>query len=370
MSQNLQRHQELKKAALLAIKESQDLSSLAEDVLTNVVIETIHKYQKKLNVGIQDSVSDLLDNFKHKITDSIFNLATNWRVANRDYILFPAGCRFCYTKGKNTIVVIEQEPQVRSLLFDGCMVKDKLSCVSGSSERMPLALPYVVFVIHFSKNSFASMYFGWRNAPLRSLDDMLFRPIMPNIHDTLAVCMGKTGIEEEGNIAATTESILSYFWNSQFNNDLSDYWWKKGNIDSRLKSAQIWSENSIKDSSFILTIQQRDIKSVKSIIQLLTLHENEPDETQLRQQLSENIDKCVEALFAKILRYFKNTKFDKYHPKDVSETLLKVLQNSNSELLDMVFIITTELEKISKQIEDSKNCLKFENRGGLWSDYS
>jgi hypothetical protein len=370
MSQKLQRHQDLKKAAFLAIKESKDLGSLAEDILTNIVIETIHKYQKKINVGIQDSVSDLLDNFKHKVSESIFNLSSNWRLANQDCILFPKGCRFCYTKGPNTIVVIEQDPQIRSLLFDSSIVGDKFNSNLNSTERLPLALPYVVFVVHFRKNLFASMYFGWRNAPLSGLDDMLSQPILPNIHNTLSVCMGRNFFNEGGNISRRTDSVLSYFWNSTFNNDLSDYWWKKGNIDSRLKTAKVWSENSLQDSSFVLTIQQNEIKSLKSIIHLMTLHENEPDETQLKHTLSDNIDKCVEALFIKILRYFKNTKFEKYHPKDITDTIVKILGEANSELSDMIFIITRELEKLDKEIEKANKGIEFQPRSSMWTNYS
>ena len=41
--------------------------ALANDILTRVVIPTLDKFQKKINAGLQDSVSDLLDQFKKEI---------------------------------------------------------------------------------------------------------------------------------------------------------------------------------------------------------------------------------------------------------------------------------------------------------------
>ncbi len=374
MQQYIQKHEHLKEAAKLAIQESADLKNIAEDILTNVVIETIRKYQQKLNVGIQDSISDLLDNFKNSISESIFNTASNWRVANRECILFPRGCRFCYTKGDNTIIVIEQEPQIRSLLLDSAIIGNRYIHAGLSTARVALALPYVFFVIHFKNNDFKSMYTGWKNSPLRDLDDRIFNPLLPNIHANLAVCTGLIPNNLGNNIAQKCDTILSHFWNSKFNNDLSDFWWQKSSFDSRLRSAQTWSEFSLQDSSFILTVdlnnQAEEIKSVNSFIKLLTMHDYEPDEVALKHTLSESIDKCVENLFSKITRYFRNTKFEKYHPKEVSEVLKKIISEANSEISDMIFAINHELQKLQSQIDKSKIHQKTEPKGPLWGEYS
>lgn len=374
MQQYIQKHEYLKEAAKLAIQESTDLKNVAEDILTNVVIETIRKYQQKLNVGIQDSVSDLLDNFKNNISESIFNTVSNWRVANREYIIFPRGCRFCYTKGDNTIIVIEQEPQIRSLLFDSGILGNRYVYGTSNAERVGLALPYVVFIIHFKNNDFKAVYTGWKNSPLCDLDDRLFNPLLPNIHDNLSVCTGVIPNDLGNNIAQKCDTILSHFWNSKFNNDLSNFWWQKSNFDSRLKSARTWSDFSIQDSSFILRVTQGDqseeTKSVNGLIKLLTMHDYEPDEITLKHALSESIDKCVENLFSKITRYFRNTKFEKYHPKEVSDILKKIISEANSEISDMIFTINHELQKLQSQIDKSKVHQKIEPKGPLWGEYS
>ena len=101
----IQRYECIKQAAACAVQQT-ELDLLVQDILTKIVIETLHKYQQKVNVGIQDSMGDLLDNFKQKITQAIFDVANTWRASNQKPVLFPRGCRFCYARGESTIFVI------------------------------------------------------------------------------------------------------------------------------------------------------------------------------------------------------------------------------------------------------------------------
>jgi hypothetical protein len=370
MSQYLQRHQHLKDASNSIIREFEDMSGLSADILTKVVIETIDKYQQKINVGIQDSVSDLLDNFKIKITNAIIESSLKWRIANRDYALFPRGCRFAYSKGNQTVFILEQEPQIRSLLFKKSLIQPDSSNPNGS-ERVALALPYVIFIVHLSGGKFSNLYSGWRNSPLCSIKDFICRPILPNIYDNLAVCTGvlnlSPDISEPNRLCS---EIVNNFWNTQFNGDLAQHWDTRAKIDPRLKSVRVWEQESKKDSSFILGVKQKEEKSINHFIDLLTRHENEPDETQLRHSLTESIDSCVNHLFYKILRYFKNTKFEKHHPKEIKEILVKIMTKAGSEFADMVFAIQKEIEKLEKDVNQTLDHVKFEKRGSFWSDYN
>lgn len=370
MSQHLQRHQHLKDASSSVIKEFEDMSGVATDVLTKVVIETIDKYQQKINVGIQDSITDLLDNFKIKITNAIIESSLKWRIANRGYLLFPRGCRFAYSKGNQTVFVLEQEPQVRSLLFKKSLIESNFSDLNGS-ERVALALPYVIFIVHLNNGRFSNLYSGWRNAPLSSINDFICRPILPNIYDNLSVCTGildsRQRSTEPNQICS---EVINHFWNTQFNGDLSQHWDTRKKIDHRLGAVRVWEQESKKDSSFILGIEQKEEKSINHFIDLLTRHENEPDETQLRHSLTESIDSCVNHLFHKILRYFKNTKFEKHHPKEIKEILTKIMMKANGEFADMLFAIKKEIEKLEKDVDNTLHHGKIEKRGAFWGDYT
>ncbi len=359
----------LNTAADKFLAENNSLDALSSDILTNVVLETIKTYQIKLNVGIQDSISDLIQQFRQRVSEAIFETASGWRLANKDPFLFPKNCRFCYQKGKTTLLVIEQDPQIRSLLFSKNMLelKEPLNWLS-ESERIALSIPYVVFVVSFTNNLFNGLYCGWRDRQLTSLDDMLFRPILPNIHDSLAVCTG-TMEQLSGSISQMTDTVISQFWNSRFNGDVSQFWWKKQTLDERIESARIWSENSLQDSTFILNLKENVCaKTVQQLLDLITKYETEPDACTFKHKLSEAIESSTELLFNRILRYFKKTQFDKYHPKEIKTSLCDIMKEANKELADLALAIKNEVGILSNRISESDGS-KIKPVGPYWESF-
>lgn len=364
----------LKKASEDAIKETQDMGKLSSEILEKIVIETIRKYQQKIGVGIEDCLSDLLDSFKEKIAQEIFSLSSEWRAKNKildHYFLFPRGCRFCFCKGDNTVVVIEQEPQVRSLLLHQCILNEQYeSNFTNAAERLALALPYVVFVLQFKDDKFTSMYCGWRTAPLRDIEDQLCAPILPNMHENLNVCMGAMVNNTHIDICSQTEMALNHFWNSKFNNDLSEHWWRKSTIDCRIKDARTWSENSIENSLFILEANLTPVKKLEDIINLLTKNEIVVDQTQFTHVIKENIDQCLKSLFIKVSSYLKKTKFEKFEPKDIRENLQKIMLDANQELSALVLTIKNELETLHSEIRLSNSKPTNYPKSQHWQKYS
>jgi hypothetical protein len=198
----------------------------------------------------------------------------------------------------------------------------------------------------------------------------MFAPLLPNIRDEMSVCVGYDLRVTGTGIVEKSDSILSHFWNSQFNKDLSNRWWLKDQIDERLKTGREWSRASLENPTFILNLNYNYTKSAEDILNLLTMHEIEPDETSLRHKLSETIDSSVASLFSKIMRYFKKTKFDKHHPKEITDMLIKIIKNANSEFQDLVFSIQHEIEVLAADIEAGRQKKVVEARGPLWADYS
>lgn len=363
----IQKYESLKQATALALQETQGFESLVQSVLTSVVIDAIRKYQQKINVGIQDSVSDLLETFKRKVTQAILDAAGTWKVANREPVLFPRGCRFCYARGESTIFVIEEDPKVRSLLMSEGILDDRLF-FRPNNERIALSLPYAVFVVHFRNNVLSGLYCGWRTLPLNNLNNLLSRPILPNIHDTLAVCMGRDAPSlPNASPCEQTISAINYFWNSQFNNDISEVWWNKSLIDHRLQSARMWAQHSESDPNFILTVDLPEHRSLQYMIDLLVMHEQEPDENAFRHRLTDDIDKCVEGLFAGVMRYFKKTKFQRQEPTDIKESLREVITQATSDLTDIVFVLDQEIKKMALDLKEEKP--KVQGQGPFWLDY-
>ena len=334
----LQRYESLKKAADLTVSEVQNFDALVQSVLTQVVREALHKYQQKINVGIQDSLGDLLDIFKQKITQAIFDTANTWKVANREPVLFPRGCRFCSTRGESTIFIIEEDPQVRTLsLYQGLMGASRPTIWEGSAtehiEYVRLALPYAIFIIHFHNNIFTNLYCGWRTHALTSLENMMARPLLPNIHEGLNVCMGRHYVPPPSNLVEQSMAVLNHFWNSTFNNDISDAWWSKFRFSNKLMSGRRWAEESERDASFILQLNLFETRSLQYQLDLLVMHEQEPDENAFRHKLAEGIDKCVGDLFAGTMRYFKKTKFERYENQIVDHSVSRDIDQNGSVVI-------------------------------------
>ncbi len=356
MSELLNRYESLKDATRLAVNETSSLEGVIDDVLTKVVHESIKKYQQKLNVGVEDSVSDLLEAFKQKITESIFDAASTWKIANKEPVMFPRGCRYAYARGTSTIFVVEQDPGVRTLSFD-------FSYGVRNAERHALAMPYVVFLAHLKNNWLVGLYCGWRTAPLQTLSDLISCPLLPNIHENLAVCMALDLRYEN----QTVENAISDFWNSTFNNDVSDRWQAKSAVSLDLTTPESWVEKSEENPLFMLELDFGHNKTIQSCIDLLTKHEVEPNEDEFLHRLSESIDACVKTLFSKIMRYFKKTKFEKHSPKDVTETLKSAIIKATGDLTDVVRVLDKEISSLTISNVGKHDLVRV---GNLWTNYS
>lgn len=364
-----ERHRDLRDAAALAAAEAGRCEGLVTDVLNRVVIETIRAYQNKVNIGIQDSVGDLLDTFKETVRHSIFEAAAGWKVTQREPFLFPKNCRFCFAKGDTTVVIIEQDPQTRSLLIDTKMLGEDVSTLGGG-ERIMLAMPYTVFVIQFVNGRYVTLYCGWRSAPLRTLTDSIYQPLLPNINDGMAVCFGQSDMPKAGTIAEQADHAVGTFWNSRFNNDLSKFWWAKKNIDSRLRTARSWNQKSIEDPTFILGVRlpTNPNKTIRQCLNLMTGNEQEPDVNAMKHRLSETIDGCAEQLFHKINRYFRDKKFEKHQPKSVEDALSAAMTEAAKGLADVIEEVREQVEAISKEVTGAMRPVN--KVGPLWEDYS
>lgn len=369
MTQTHQRYQSLRNAADLLSQETDNWETLVDSILTQVVISTIKKYQQKLNVGVQDSVSDLLDTFKHKITQAIFETSDIWRsTVQSDIALFPKDCRFCYNRGNSTIIVIEQDPQVRSLKFASGMLGENHGSRARGGERVALALPYSVFFFHFQNGNFRQLYLAWKTRPLESLQDAIQRPVLPNIHDNLNVCLGVDPSVVRGSISQQTNIILSDFWNSEFNEDLSQHWWQKGSIDNRIRNGDMWSELTLENPMFILDVNFRQTRTVQEMVELVSCVDEPVDESYFRHRLADEIDKHVEILFSKVMKYFKRTKFDKHFPKDIENELSKTISVSTKDLVDVVYSLNVEIDRLSDDLKKDKS--QVEPKSVLWEEYS
>jgi hypothetical protein len=366
-------------------------TGLIEDILARVVIDSLRRYQERLQVGIQDSVTDLLSSFKLQIAEDIYQASQNWMVAtHREPILFPPSCRYLYTLAGSTLVVIEQEPIIRTLRLDKYLfenyrspraVAQELESSTNSFliESKRLAIPYTVFILHFRNDAldgsgdekFRNLYMGWRNSPLSSLNDQIYAPYLPNIHaQNYTVCTGNHGLASKGGISVMTQRVITDFWNSDFNTDLSTHWYNKDSIP-QIATVDDWEKNSREDPLFILTVPLVSPISVNGLIKTIctAAEENAPETMDLRHRITEMTDTLSDQLFRGIKNYVFRTKFDRFYPKDVTDNLAGVMETVAKQLHTVALGIEIQLNDINEELNGLRTKdYKWRKRGPSWND--
>lgn len=383
---NLQEKYGLLKSAVTSnlnlLRENKD--KISQDILSRLVIDTLKRFQEKVNTGAEDSVADLLDTFKKKVLNEVFDLSQNWLVSTkRERILFPQNCRFLYTVGCSTIAVIEEAPSIRTLTLDNALLADERTGATRVTSRHALALPYTVFLLHFINdhytgsgyNRLANLYVTWRNAPLQTLDDALYTPVLPNLHQGCSACMGNNFFPEGENIAQIVNHTISAYWTSSFNTDLSQFWWDKGEVDPRFNTVRSWKEATEDNPLFVLEPSYRlAFPSVEDLLNQCVQAQDEVDETTvLRERLSQSVERCTEQMFEKIMRYYRRTKFERYYPKDITQNLGDSISTISDELIALVISMEMELNALAEEVHrNQKDITHFgwTAKGNYWKPYS
>lgn len=350
-----------------AVKEENQ--PLMADILTKVVIDALNKFQTKVNVGLQDSVSDLLDQFKRDIERQIFDIAQQWTLATRqEKFLFPRNCRFVYSKGSSTIVVIEQEPGRRTLTMDEGLLGIGTGAKTGRTVRKSILLPYVIFVMQWRQGLLVNAYTAWAKSPMRSLSDPVYNPILPNTHDNYNICTGDL-IMPNGDISLGCERVISDYWQSEFNTDLANFWWDKVNL-APIRDVDTWEENS--DDPFLfndLNLGSKN-KTVEDMIDFCLNAETDPESADLRHRLTAKIEEVSGQMFDKVMKYFKKRKIERLYPNDVEDALAKSLEDVLDEVCSIVIAMQNEVESLTAELTKDRKDIDhygWEKRSDYWS---
>ncbi len=150
--------------------------------------------------------------------------------------VLPIGTRLCESRNDKTIFVIEEPPRVmttfwsldfidylRDYLYDNKLEKRKNM---ERKQKFSLAFPYIIYVIRFNRGKDVQLFIYYRTEPLMSTKDFLFRPNLPN-NEWGAVCTGnilgdKSNYNDSETYARQIREIITAFWASEFNGDLSE----------------------------------------------------------------------------------------------------------------------------------------------------
>lgn len=139
-----------------------------------------------------------------RYSESVFAKAADWEV-------YPDGCRLLIDGETGGIMVIEQTPQVRTLLV--------------SARKYHVPLPYVVFVLHFARYSgmchHSGAYVGFSRKPIKSINDKLLIPPLPNFSGH-RVCMGSY-LGMSGTFSTLAADFIGNFWQGEFHESYPNF---------------------------------------------------------------------------------------------------------------------------------------------------
>jgi hypothetical protein len=182
-----------------------------------------------VSVGVGDYIQEIVTDFRESLIEN--GKTASMPRAGDGVIMFPQGTRLyalsecakgSYSRGKtNGLLVIEEEPQVRTLLVAGDHDNDY------KSRAFHLPMPYVVFLFDFYEYAngddpgvgLDAFHVAFRTEALRdATGEKWYDPPLPNCGG-YTVCMPHQTPDTFDNITLMAEAVIRLFWNSVFGED-------------------------------------------------------------------------------------------------------------------------------------------------------
>lgn len=289
-----------------------------------------NEYKQEFASCLKDQVSGVCNQFKQNLGRSFWKKWQKWcDWGPQGPILQPNQSRLFYKKGDVEVMVIEENPQVRTLFFG-----DDFSYAEKSSYS--LSLPYVVYLFTFHDRTFRSLHCFFNDRPLSDLDDKLYIPFLTNIND-FQCCLGNSFLipsDARNDHNKIVQYTLNYFWNAAHNHHW-DYNFRSNinhfkRSDARLASLQAWEENTLKNPLFVIddvswmqgqvSLSSMILKMVKSNVAIRNLEEDIFSvlaEDLLKDVLEVSVESLVESTEA------INDQKDEVFEKNLSKLLKK-----------------------------------------------
>lgn len=311
-----------------------------KDKMNQLLEKQFGRLSQELVGQLIDESDQLKIDFQTNLGDQIWNRLQQVKERFKDtpYIL-PSDCRVAYTKGNRTIVVIEQQPQVRSVTFDAKLVATnnvakEAQAKTATGYRYRLAFPHVLFFIAFDKGKYAYHELYFRNKPLLSTREYIYLAPIPNVfrdrgNNFKAMCMGNEfseDINKGDTLARQAEFVISTFWQSTFNHHLGDG--GGGKVDKRIKNWAVWQENTAKDPLFVIDVKWTQGRTAKGVIDaMLNQRDHKHELDGVENSIKSDIDRTMSNMSKLVREAVKVAKACKLKKEDVDDFLRKELES-------------------------------------------
>lgn len=190
-----------------------------------------------------------------------------------DFIL-PPNCRYHSNINGIHVMVLEDTPRVRTIVssygleatIEKLKKTGKLEAYGLSNfekecppppYRMPLAFPYIVYVIAISEMRTVRLKIFYRIQPINSLSDYLLKTNLLNVNHN-QVCLGDGSVrkgdsEQLETLMDFTVNIMDRFWLNNFNTDYSDHFEMYKDV-SEVSDFLTWMYYSKLDPMFVFGV--------------------------------------------------------------------------------------------------------------------
>jgi hypothetical protein len=176
----------------------------------------------------------------------------------------PAQILFERTNGYLTATVTIQKPMVRETIWD----------LRDTQIRL-LAFPYCIFVVGLWREELAKIYIYYSNSMITSLNDSLYMSNLPNVYVDDSCCLGDGAQVEELRQRVRHLShderikrLVDEFWRFAFNGHMVSNRFKPiASQEPRLRSLEVWEENSRVNRGFILSVDWQRACTVNQAIE-------------------------------------------------------------------------------------------------------
>lgn len=226
---------------------------------------------------------------------------------------------------------------------------------NGSEDIFTLAFPHVVFVVTFQDGNWNNLQVFYRDKPLTSLNDVVYRVNLPNTHDTGHVCLGFPGTRA-ADYAGKVEDVINHFWHSTFTASLREGYLSYGQKEPRLASVNQWQLSSKDDPDFFRSVELLTPMRLQGIIETALTGENEEQEiAQLEQRASSDLDRTVELSLdefqEQLMRRFAKIQVKGFDKEVVISAIDEYQERLTAELMNMLQYVFNRIIGNQKEIE-------------------
>ena len=207
--------------------ERADFTRQMVSVLRTATGNVLNRAKQSLDATLEEGTNNRVEAVLADVTNNMTSATQEWiDESTNNLVVFPEGTRFISKDNDSLVILVEQKPQQRRVSYKQ-IIQSPTGGFTFLNNNYFVSLPFIQFIAKFVKQNngyrFVELYMSCSKNPVESLDQHVNALIFPNIHHTNLVCIGSMANlpDNKDSIVDKMNHIISSYWDSQFNTDLS-----------------------------------------------------------------------------------------------------------------------------------------------------